>query len=149
LLFLGITLFGCHTEVIKEPRPIDVVLGKIGGTWRVTEVILGGVKKPDYEKGSVAFMESQEGDLIYFLTDGMPVDEYWPWPLSGTLKPGDNPESELVFVETGEYFNYATGDSKLEINMMVHGPPCVPKEGEVCTEIVPSMIFTLTREVTP
>jgi len=148
LFFSFVFLSGCHHEEIKEPRPIDLVQGRIGGTWKVSEAVLDAVTLPDYEKGSVAFMESQDGEFIYFLTDGMPTDEYWPWPLSGTLKIGDDLESHLIFVETNTSFDYAIDDSQLMV-ALINKAPCVPREGEVCVEIMSQWVFTLTRDSTP
>jgi hypothetical protein len=116
LLFLGIVLFGCHTEAIKEPRPVDFVLGRINGTWKTDAIRLDGVEKTIYKDFTVSFSGKENEDLIYFTTTGRPVDS--DFPESGSLKLGPDIETDLLVQPDGWVITYRAHDSQLELSFI-------------------------------
>lgn len=142
LLFIGcLALSGCHTNMVKDPRPVDVVLEKIGGTWKFSSAILGGVGKQDFKNTTITFSGSESDDLIHFKIGNRPDTS--PWPETGTFMLGADSNSELILGMNGDAVSYTTDGSRIEMTTPFHKPP-VP-DGEIILPISYSWVFKLEK----
>jgi len=129
LLFMAVLLFGCHTDVIREPRPLEIVLSTIGGTWHATKVMLDGVEKDGFDAYTITFSEAPN-DLIDYKINLWPVIA--DLPDAGILKLGNNILSELE-LEDGRIIHYVVMDSKLLLTYR----SLEPVTGNPVVEIMP------------
>ena len=126
---MAILVFGCHTDVIREPRPVDVVLSSIAGTWHATKVVLDGVQKDGFGEYTITFSEAPN-DLIDYKVNLWPVIA--DLPDAGVLKLGPNILSELE-LEDGRLIQYAVVDSKLLLTYR----SLAPVTGSPVVDIIP------------
>lgn len=140
LFFSSIILFGCE----KDLSPTERALKDLSGTWDITTAEIEKImdpsvllRRPDYEQGSLGFLQRGDGG-IYFISNGLPVEDYPLWPVSGTIKPGEK-ENELIIVETQQTFTYSYDGSQLKIKMWDTQP-------YFTYYIPPHWTLTLTRQ---
>jgi len=128
LSLIVFVLIGCHTDVIKEPRPIDYALSKIAGTWQATNVSLDNVRKEGFDTYKITFSEGSNDRIEYKMS-------IWPsaaeLPNEGTLNVGADVTSELI-TDKGLLIQYAVEDSKLYLTYQSK----VPKTGSPTVEII-------------
>lgn len=133
LLFIATLIFGCHSDVVKEPRPVELVLGQIGGTWHATRVMLSGVAQSGYETYNITFSEGANDQVGYEMSIWPVVAEL---PYIGTLKLGNNINSELQ-TQDGLVIQYAISGSKLLLTYNSR----IPVTGDPKVDIVPTWVI--------
>lgn len=143
LFFSILFLSGCHTEVIKEPRPEDVALQRLEGTWRVENVTLDGVIQDSYKDFTLTFSRKENEDLTFFTTTNRPSDA--DFPETGSFKFGLNVETDLLEQSEGWNMTYWIEDSQLQM-IFIASPRDTPhEEGEPMIFPIPTWVFRLKR----
>lgn len=145
--FFCILPFGCGREDVQL-RPVDLVMQKIGGTWRPLHINLDGVDVVSrYSDFRLTFSGADTTELIYFSTNGRP--DPFPWPVSGTVKLGTREDTDLV-INPDRNIVYAADGNNLEFTMdYMSAPQQGPIDGDsamILTKIVGTWVFTLTKE---
>ncbi len=145
--FIAIVAFGCHTEKIVEPGPVEIQESKLIGTWTFSSVTINGVMKSEYKDYTLTFTKHESDGLIHFTSTGRPAD--CEFPESGSLKFGTDIENDWVLVTPAEWdITYYTDGSVLQFTF-TSSKPREPSQEEIDSglvlPIIPTWLFELKK----